>query len=540
MEDKEKELGVTEPEAEETKVAEPEAGEAKAEVEEPKPEVEAEAKPEAGEPKAGAKKDKKTKKERRRRRGRLVAIILLAYLAVMAVAAVLLDGRHAEVELIGPEEVTLEYGADYLDPGARAVSEGRLFGRSGRPLALEADRTVDTSRLGDTVLRYSASVLGRTATAERVVHVVDTTPPVITLIPAATLASWFTGFQEPGYSAEDAVDGDLTAQVERVEYFDRVVYSVADAAGNETTVERRIDYAVSTPSISLFGGREITIPAALYYQDPGYQAMDSLGNDLSEFVVVSGEILPYAAGTYELSYTIENEQGDAAIARRTVHVVPVERPETVLPDRPTIYLTFDDGPGPYTDALLDLLHRYGVKVTFFVTDQYRGRYADCIGRAYREGHAIGVHTLTHASDWSMYSSEAAWFEDFFAMEEIIREQTGSYTRLFRFPGGSSNTVSRFNPGIMSRLAQYMTDMGYVYFDWNVSSGDAGGTTDTWQVVENVCGGCSGKQVSVVLQHDIKDFSVAAVEQIILWGQRNGYTFAALDETSFQAHHGINN
>ena len=127
-----------------------------------------------------------------------------------------------------------------------------------------------------------------------------------------------------------------------------------------------------------------------------------------------------------------------------------------------------------------------------------------------------------------------------AAEELIREQTGAYTSLFRFPGGSSNTVSRFNPGIMSRLTKCMMDMGYVYFDWNVSSGDAGGTTETDQVLANVVNGCSGRSASVVLQHDIKGFSVNAVEQIILWGQRNGYAFAPLEANSPTAHHGVNN
>ena len=491
---------------------------------------------EAGEqsaPEAPAKKHKRKK----RGRGKIIGIVLLCYVAVLAVAAVLLDGRHAVVELNGPAEMTAEFGEDFIDPGARALSDGRLFGLSKRPLALEADRKVDTHTLGDTVLTYSASVLGKTVSAQRTVHVVDTEPPVITLKPAGALTSWFKGFEEPGYSAEDNVDGDLTARVVRTELRDKVLYSVVDSSGNESAVERPIQFSVSTPAINLVGDRDITIPAAMAYADPGYQAVDNLGNDLTEYVVVSGEILPYAAGTYELRYTIENEQGDAAIARRRVTVTPAERPQTVLPEQPTIYLTFDDGPGPYTDALLDVLHKYGVKATFFVTDQFEG-YEDCIGRAYAEGHAIGVHSLTH--NWNIYNSEAAYFEDFMAMEEIIKEQTGSYTKLFRFPGGSSNTVSRFNPGIMSRLAQYMQDMGYVYFDWNVSSGDAGGTTSTYQVIDNVCSGCAGKQASVVLQHDIKDFSVDAVESIILWGQRNGYAFAALDETSFEAHHGINN
>ena len=125
-------------------------------------------------------------------------------------------------------------------------------------------------------------------------------------------------------------------------------------------------------------------------------------------------------------------------------------------------------------------------------------------------------------------------------EEIISQQTGSYTRLFRFPGGSSNTVSRFNPGIMSRLTRAMNDMGYQYYDWNVYSGDAGETTKTEQIIKNIKEGCAQHKYAVVLQHDIKDYSVAAVEEIIKWGQSNGYSFRALQLDSPAAHHGLNN
>ena len=93
---------------------------------------------------------------------------------------------------------------------------------------------------------------------------------------------------------------------------------------------------------------------------------------------------------------------------------------------------------------------------------------------------------------------------------------------------------------MTRLAQALTDMGYQYFDWNVSSGDAGETTSTDQVFENVVSGIRNRDVSIVLQHDIKGYSVAAVERIIVWGLANGYTFLPLEPTSPTAHHRINN
>jgi hypothetical protein len=83
-------------------------------------------------------------------------------------------------------------------------------------------------------------------------------------------------------------------------------------------------------------------------------------------------------------------------------------------------------------------------------------------------------------------------------------------------------------------------MGYQYCDWNVTSGDAGGTTSTEEVISNVISGIQSHSVSVVLQHDIKGFSVDAVEHIIVWGLANGYTFLPMDSTTPMVHQTIGN
>ena len=93
---------------------------------------------------------------------------------------------------------------------------------------------------------------------------------------------------------------------------------------------------------------------------------------------------------------------------------------------------------------------------------------------------------------------------------------------------------------MSRLVNDAALKGYQYFDWHVDSGDAGGTNTTPGVVANVTSGCAERRTSIVLQHDVKDYSVNAVEQIITWGLRNGYTFRALELDSPTAHHRIAN
>ena len=126
------------------------------------------------------------------------------------------------------------------------------------------------------------------------------------------------------------------------------------------------------------------------------------------------------------------------------------------------------------------------------------------------------------------------------MNEIIKEQTGSYTRLFRFPGGSSNTVSKsYNKGIMTELAKRMTEDGYVYFDWNVSSGDASGAGST-KIANNVINGVKKCSSCVVLMHDIKSTTANALDTILESLTQSGYTFATLNENSPTAHHHINN
>ena len=217
-------------------------------------------------------------------------------------------------------------------------------------------------------------------------------------------------------------------------------------------------------------------------------------------------------------------------------VEPQQIPGTIEPEEKTIYLTFDDGPGPDTERLLGVLDKYDVKATFFVTAS-QPRYLPMIARAFEAGHKIGVHTYSH--DYNrIYESEEAFFEDFLRMQDVILRQTGSYTDILRFPGGSSNTVSSFSPGIMTRLTDEVRSLGYQYFDWNVLSGDAGETTHTSEVVQNVIEGIEGLpegKAAVVLQHDSKRFSIDAVEKIIQWGLENGYTFRSLDRTSPPAH-----
>lgn len=202
----------------------------------------------------------------------------------------------------------------------------------------------------------------------------------------------------------------------------------------------------------------------------------------------------------------------------------------------SIYLTFDDGPSGYTERLLEVLDRYNIKATFFVTN--RVNYPDILPKIAAAGHAIGNHTANH--DYEMlYASEESFLDALEKMEAIILDQTGIRTSLFRFPGGSAS-IDRHTPqeGMARTLAALVQDHGYQYFDWDLDSRDTAEARTPGAVYKNVISGVRGRTKTVVLQHDIKKFSVDAVERIIVWGLKNGYTFLPLNADSPAVHHKI--
>ena len=375
----------------------------------------------------------------------------------------------------------------------------------------------------------------------REVKIVDTKAPIIEL---NKIDGYYpkTGetYQEEGFTATDNYDGDITSKIKRTEDKNVITYTVSDSSGNKTSVQRTIEYNDGiAPTITLNGDSDITIKAGTRFEDPGCTAKDSHGNDISDSVSVSDNISTYRAGTYTITYSVTDKFGNETSIDRTVTVEAVKQTATTSSGNKVVYLTFDDGPGAHTQQLLDILDKYNVKVTFFVTNVNSG-YENMIAKEAAAGHTVAIHSASH--DYKkIYSSVDAYFADLNEMSDIIYAQTGQRPKLIRFPGGSSNTVSlKYCSGIMTTLTKAVTDQGYKYFDWNVSSGDAGGTTSTEEVYQNVVNGMKSHNVSVVLQHDIKGFSVNAVERIIQWGLANGYTFLPLTTSTEDVHHGVNN
>ena len=211
------------------------------------------------------------------------------------------------------------------------------------------------------------------------------------------------------------------------------------------------------------------------------------------------------------------------------------------PGERVIYLTFDDGPTDNTEDILDVLDEYNVKATFFVIYTHEGCEKE-IKEINDRGHQIGLHSYSHS--YSIYESQTAYFEDLRKISDLVFSATGMRSRLVRFPGGSSNTISRnYNEGIMTELTQELERRGYAYCDWNADSSDASATVVSAERIVNRSVAYIGQEDPVVLlMHDanVKTTTVEALPEIIEQYRSAGYRFDVLSTESFTEHHTLNN
>ena len=473
----------------------------------------------------------------------LTAAAVLVVLAAAAWFTVFRVNQFSlELVLTGEPNMLLEYGDSFTEPGVTPVLRGTLFLKDGyTPENLEIRRETDLNegKLGKYIITYSTELLNCQASAQREIRVIDTKAPTITLTedPEGALTEGVI-YQEAGFTANDNYDGDITDRVVRTEEPGLVTYAVTDSSGNPAVAKRKIPLRdLVLPEIQLEGGEDYVITLGTRYEEPGFTATDNVDGDVTAMVQVEGEVDWLTAGVYPITYTVSDSCENTTVVTRNVEVAAQEWTDTVYPEGKVVYLTFDDGPSAYTSELLDVLDAYDAKATFFVVGSGSG---NMMRQIVKRGHSIGIHTVSH--DYGqIYSSPEAYFDDLMKMQSIIYDHTGVKTTLMRFPGGSSNLVSRHScEGIMTFLTQAVQDAGFQYFDWNVYSGDAGETKRTEKVVENVIGGIQEHRVSIVLQHDIHKYSVDAVEDILRWGKRNGYKFLALQNDSPGFHHDLNN
>lgn len=197
--------------------------------------------------------------------------------------------------------------------------------------------------------------------------------------------------------------------------------------------------------------------------------------------------------------------------------------------------------GSSTPQILDILDKKGVNATFFVIN-FDDAGAELIKREHESGNTVAIHGYAHTYS-AIYQSVDTYINNVTKLQDRIEETIGIRPTITRFPGGSSNTVSRhYCSKIMTTLAYEMVSRGYTYFDWNVDSDDAGSAKSSDDVYRNVTTHLSKDKANVVLMHDFANNTktIGALERIIDFGLENGYTFEVLTPDTQMVTHTTNN
>jgi peptidoglycan-N-acetylglucosamine deacetylase len=206
-----------------------------------------------------------------------------------------------------------------------------------------------------------------------------------------------------------------------------------------------------------------------------------------------------------------------------IRTAPVIHGQAGEPER-TVALTFDDGPGPATPEVLNVLHQNGVPATFFVVGQRAAAEPEMLQRIVADGHALGDHTWSHP----IPSAKAGWKTGALTKEiehtrRAIVNATGREPCLFRPPGGIIKGAQRVAHAAALSMILWSVDTR----DWAAPA-----SQKFAPIIQKRAAAGLKQPHPVILLHDgggNRVATVAALAGIINDYRSHGYRFVTLDE-----------
>ena len=237
------------------------------------------------------------------------------------------------IELLGASEIDLPYGTLFVEPGFQTM-DNVYYGSMNSKVMIQGD--VNSSAAGTYVISYSvvdaagniSETVERTVTVSENPKQTDKIPPEISLLGSSNLQILLgTSFVDPGATAIDNEDGDLSSQIQVTGQVDtnnpgsyELNYSVSDLAGNTSVSIARVVVVAEPhnesdsipPDLVLFGKSVVNLLKGDPYEEQGFQAFDNKDGDITDMIEVSGEVDTDQSGTYELLYSVKDEAGNSS------------------------------------------------------------------------------------------------------------------------------------------------------------------------------------------------------------------------------------
>ncbi|MCL2610414.1 MAG: polysaccharide deacetylase family protein [Defluviitaleaceae bacterium] len=192
----------------------------------------------------------------------------------------------------------------------------------------------------------------------------------------------------------------------------------------------------------------------------------------------------------------------------TPEEVPINEPQKL------VALTFDDGPGPYTDRLLDFFSEHNVVATFYVMGSSIQRRPETLIRTARLGHEIGNHSWLHENLTEVGTRKA--LNTMRRTSDIILELTGERPRTARPPYGATD----------ERVQNILRILGNPIVLWSVDTRDWE-TREVEAIYNHIINGAENG--AIILMHDIHRTTYEAVKKAVPSLIEMGFGFATVSE-----------
>ena len=186
--------------------------------------------------------------------------------------------------------------------------------------------------------------------------------------------------------------------------------------------------------------------------------------------------------------------------------------------RPMVAITFDDGPGKYTDRVLSILEKYDARATFFVQGKNVAGYKNVLKRADSLGCEIGNHTWNHVNLSSSSSSVIA--SQISKTNSAVYNAIGKYPALCRPPYGAYNNIVKNS--VSMPIIMWSVDT----LDWK--------TRNAQKTLDSIKR--STTDGAIILMHDIHSPTADAVERVVPYLLKQGYQLVTVSEL-INARHG---
>ncbi|MDP5276691.1 polysaccharide deacetylase family protein [Chengkuizengella axinellae] len=199
-----------------------------------------------------------------------------------------------------------------------------------------------------------------------------------------------------------------------------------------------------------------------------------------------------------------------------------QEPTNTEEDNKIVYLTFDDGPRLISEDILLLLREYNAQATFFMVEPNMKKYADSVQQMVEDGHAVGLHGVTHDKN-SFYASKNAVINEMNLAQQTLEEITGVTSHLIRTPYGSK-------PYMTDEYMHGVEENGYLLWDWNIDSLDWKFRDEQYvnHVIDQLKQKEASQQPIVILLHEIPE-TLQYLPLLLDYLVENGYEFRGLNE-----------